>query len=840
MQVPSGEIHVALSAIRRTVVQPLARALPYLLVAGAGIWCLAFLSLYRNPLTRIEASRWMYDNIATAVVLQTESGETFNVPWSPRLTLTPDQNVATVSFIAPRSARITGISLPKVSGNGVNGDRIVRAAVGDGITSSSVDIPGLDSVVLSMQFHTPIGLEEGEIIPLELALVDGPAVSVNASVVANEHWDDPLPLRMEGRDAFFNWYQGLSSSSSGQLNNYDDDTVQKRVSLFNWLDEADVIVLSSNRLYASIPRLPQRYPLTTEYYRLLLSGTLGFDLAAEFVSYPALGACQFPDQEMPFALATPLHTNAKPCSIDLGPAEEAFSVYDHPTVLIFRKNDDYSRANVEALLPKSLLDDVRWMTPREATQSSAADDGSSLLLSARMRAEQEHGGTWSELFNTRAIQNLSQRVAVVMWAVFLTLLGWIAFPLVYLLFPNLRCRGYGLSRVVGLLIWTYLAWLLASLHFLPFTRIVLWLLFLAMAGGSILLARRHWAGLRTLVAQQWRNMLAVDVVFLLLFLVWVGVRWMNPDLWHPVVGGEKPMDFAYFNAVIKSTWFPPYDPWFAGGKLNYYYFGFVLVGSLTKALGIVPSVAYNLAIPSLFALTGVGGYTLVSNLAGGDERRGLRAGIWGVVMVVILGNLGEVRLLANGLAQLGDVHFESLIPGYPELISMLVGIWKVVAKGVALPFRPEWWYWDATRIIPIEPGEVGPINEFPAFTFLYADLHAHAMALPLTQIALAVALQWALGTANRCLTKVGESVRGVRHSLRRVARWALPQPAGSLLLAGLVAGALRATNTWDYPTYLALMTVGFFTGLLTAYVRARGEAAQPMKESASVRAGAEV
>jgi len=840
VEMPSRETHTALLAIRRAVVQPLARALPYLLVAGAAVWCLAFLSLYRNSLTRIEASRWMYDNVPTAVALQTEHGETINVPWGPRLVLTPDQNVSTVTFIAPQSARITEIALPKVSGSGINGYRILRAAVGDGIASASVTIPGLDSVALSMQFDTPIDLEEGETVALELALVDGPVVSVGSSVVANEHWDDPLPLRMEGRDAFFNWYQGLSSSSGGQINNYDDDTIQKRASLFNWLDEADVIVLSSNRLYASIPRLPQRYPLTTEYYRLLLGGTLGFDLAAEFVSYAALGVCQFPDQENPFPLATPLTTNAKPCSIDLGPAEEAFSVYDHPTVLIFRKNDDYSRANVEALLPKSLLDGVRWMTPREATQDSADDDGSSLLLTAGMRAEQERGGTWSELFNTNAIQNLSGRVAVVMWALFLTLLGWIAFPLVYLLFPNLRCRAYGLSRVIGLLIWAYLGWLLASLHILPFARIVLWLLVLAMAGASALLARRHWAGLRTLVSEQWRNMLAVDVVFLLLFLVWVGVRWMNPDLWHPVVGGEKPMDFAYFNAVIKSTWFPPYDPWFAGGKLNYYYFGFVLVGSLTKALGIMPSVAYNLAIPSLFALTGVGGYTLASNLAGGDERRGLRAGIWGVVMVVILGNLGEVRLLANGFALVGDVQFESLIPGYPELISMLVGIWKVVAKGVTLPFRPEWWYWDATRIIPIEPGEVGPINEFPAFTFLYADLHAHAMALPLTQIGLAVALQWALGTANRCLAGVGESAQGVLHSLRRVARWALPQPAGSLLLAGLVAGALRATNTWDYPTYLALMTVGFWIGLMTAHFQAKGETAQPMLESGSEPATAEV
>jgi 4-amino-4-deoxy-L-arabinose transferase-like glycosyltransferase len=175
VQLPSGETSVALSAIRRAIVQPLARALPILLVAGAAVWCLVFLSLDRNPLTRIEASRWMYDNVPTAVVLQTESGETLNVPWSPRLALTPDQNVSTVTFIAPRSARVTGISLPKVSGSGVNGVRMLRAAVGGGIASSPVDIPGLDSVALSMRFDTPVDLEEGEIIVLELALVDGPA-----------------------------------------------------------------------------------------------------------------------------------------------------------------------------------------------------------------------------------------------------------------------------------------------------------------------------------------------------------------------------------------------------------------------------------------------------------------------------------------------------------------------------------------------------------------------------------------------------------------------------------------------------------------------------------------
>ena len=71
------------------------------------------------------------------------------------------------------------------------------------------------------------------------------------------------------------------------------------------------------------------------------------------------------------------------------------------------------------------------------------------------------------------------------------------------------------------------------------------------------------------------------------------------------------MDFSFFNAILKSRLLPALRPWFAGGYLNYYYYGFVLVGVLVKALGIVPSVAYNLVLPSVFALIAMGAFSLV-------------------------------------------------------------------------------------------------------------------------------------------------------------------------------------------------------------------------------------
>jgi YYY domain-containing protein len=362
--------------------------------------------------------------------------------------------------------------------------------------------------------------------------------------------------------------------------------------------------------------------------------------------------------------------------------------------------------------------------------------------------------------------------------------------------------------VIGLILWAWLAWMAGSIG-LSYSRLTI-----AIALGLIMLlgvwqAWRQRRELKEEWKERWKYFLMVEITFLSFFLLDLLIRLGNPDLWHPAKGGERPMDFAYFNAILKSTSFPPYDPWFAGGYINYYYYGYVIVGTPVKLLGIVPSIAYNFILPTLFACFAVAAFSVGWNILNASrEARNIGAfsledsrinhgshgslldsrfiaGISASASMVLLGNLGTVRMLYQGFQKVAAP--EGLIDKanlFQRVWWTIRGLFLVLVGGMHLPYGLGNWYWDPSRIFPPEAGNA--ITEFPLFTFLYSDLHAHMIAFMVTVLAIA----WALSV------------------LLSRARWKsrLDTVLG-LLLGGLVIGALKPTNTWDFYTYLILGAV---------------------------------
>jgi hypothetical protein len=258
------------------------------------------------------------------------------------------------------------------------------------------------------------------------------------------------------------------------------------------------------------------------------------------------------------------------------------------------------------------------------------------------------------------------------WGLALVVLGGLGTPYVWLVARGLPDRGFATAAPVGLLLVAWLSWWLASLKLVPFSRGEVWLSAAVVGLGAAVIAMGQRAAFIPWLRRARGLVLLEASLFLIAFAAFAAIRSTNPDLWHPVLGGEKPMDFAFLNAVTRSSYFPPYDPWFAGGFINYCYFGFVLVASLIQATGVVPAVAYNLAIATWFAFVMLAAFGAVLGLVsatGAEGRVGIRSRpvLWallGAVFVCVIGNLGEVTLVLDALQAQSDLPFRSVIPGY--------------------------------------------------------------------------------------------------------------------------------------------------------------------------------
>ena len=341
--------------------------------------------------------------------------------------------------------------------------------------------------------------------------------------------------------------------------------------------------------------------------------------------------------------------------------------------------------------------------------------------------------------------------AVAVWIVLLAALQAAGLPLARLLLRGFDDEGSGFARLIALLAAGYLVWIGSSLELVAFRAV-----WCAMALGVVavigLLALRRTAPRSPRRHMRWPVVVGAETTFWGVFGIFLLFRFLNPDGWHPIWGGEKPMEFAHLNATLRSAHFPPYDPWFADGYLNYYYYGTYLVAFLLKLTGIPSELGFNLAQPTMMALLASGVFSLAATIGRGLSRRGaMLAGTVAVLLAVLVGNLTTAHRLFLAIVSSVPPRFDSFLD----------------------------WTWAGSRAIE------GTITEFPFFTGLYADLHAHVVALPIT--VLAIALAYAL-----VLEPIGSSLD------RR--------PTTLLRLVGLalVLGTLGATNAWDVPVYAML------------------------------------
>jgi len=336
----------------------------------------------------------------------------------------------------------------------------------------------------------------------------------------------------------------------------------------------------------------------------------------------------------------------------------------------------------------------------------------------------------------------------------LFLLGIIALPLTLLFFKKFFDFGFLFSKILAVLILGYFVWLLSSLQILPFTKQTIWLSLLVFAILNFFLFKRNFLKFKEELFKRKRILIFEEILFFVCLLFWSFVRGFQPA----IEGLEKFMDFGFLNAILKSKFFPPYDMWMAGKTINYYYFGHYISAFLTKLSGLDSAFTYNLMIATIFAFCLSLSFSLVLNIIyQWEEKKKLNK-------IIIFALLGAF-LVSLG----GNLH----------------PLWYFLKNKFSFE---GYWYPDATRFVEIKFGaRDSTIHEFPSYSFVVADLHAHLLDVPF--VLLFLGLVFALFLEER------EKI--------------------FLPLLSLNLGVMLMTNAWDFPIYfLFLSSFTFFYFLL--------------------------
>ncbi len=426
--------------------------------------------------------------------------------------------------------------------------------------------------------------------------------------------------------------------------------------------------------------------------------------------------------------------------------------------------------------------------------------------------------------------SLSQKETYVWWAAVL-LVGLVSFPLTFAFFRFLPDRGYAFTKPVGLILLGYILWIGATVGIFPNSRLTIALILVGLAAASIFVAFRRRDELWAFIRSRWGYILLVEALFAVALTVAISLRsYVAEIMWI-----EKPMDFAFLNGILRSDSFPPEDPWLAGHTNPMYIFGHIMVAALTKLTGLSSAITFNLGLALAAALAAVAVFGLVHNLliVRARPHTAVLFGLVAVGLLLVLANMEGVFELFRRHG-IGNQGFYGLLD-----INGLDG--PVDCKqnpGNCTEWYPTEWlatWWRATRMATNDDW-----REFPFFTFLMGDLHAHTLSIPFVLVGAGVALnflRWRGSLAAPVWAGIPERMRSAAHRFGKTIGGSdarvpspLPPPFSSaaaatlelgasgweglafwiahpllFLSTGILVGALAFTNLWDLPTLFFLI-----------------------------------
>ena len=314
------------------------------------------------------------------------------------------------------------------------------------------------------------------------------------------------------------------------------------------------------------------------------------------------------------------------------------------------------------------------------------------------------------------------------------IISYAFFPLIKNFWRRSFDGGWVASKIIGVLILSYVIYIFGLLKLFKFCTFEIWTVLIVLGVASrLIFSFRQKKLQKKRVIEIDSRLIIVELFFLLMIIAMSIIRGYQPEIY----GLEKYMDYGFIKSILEGAYFPPKDIWWSGSPINYYYFGHLWIATVIKLTGTDAAFGYNLAISLVFGLS----TTLILVFI-----RTWTKNLW-------FGFLGV--FIHSGI---GNLHF----------------ITTIFKKG-----WENYWYPDASRLIP------GVITEFPVYSYVVYDLHAHVINIPIA------------------ILLIGFLAQIFRNKIFRY------QDA---ILLGFLLGICFISNAWDLPIYLfvSFVTVLFF------------------------------
>ena len=357
------------------------------------------------------------------------------------------------------------------------------------------------------------------------------------------------------------------------------------------------------------------------------------------------------------------------------------------------------------------------------------------------------------------------------WYLLAAVLGCVGMAVTGRLFRSFEDKGWMFSKVVSITITGFLTWFLVSVRILKFTTAAC--VGIALVYGIICILayeKQRRNGYECLPIDRLDLVYIEEILFFAAFLLWTYLAGFHPAA-H---GTEKFMDYGFMEAMMRSKTLPATDLWYSQGKINYYYGGQYFAVFLTKLSGTQVELTYNLMRTFVAGFAFALPFSLVRQMT--TDLQGRKVTGWKKQLPTFAGFLAG---LAVSIA--GNMHYVV----YAQILPLIQKLKGEEVSG--------YWFPDATRYIGFNPDVPDKtIHEFPCYSFVLGDLHAHVVNIMFVLLLLGLLYAWT------------KKVRNTTPSVEKLGRrkfWMKQLLMPQILAAAMLLGMFHWTNYWDFVIY---------------------------------------